>query len=189
MWTFTATGILFTIVSVSLSLLCALQTVAQDHVLALISASFFTRKCFLQKLLENNSIEIFTCSFLTDRNTWNAKIIQATPQNSHIIKLLSLRSVFIAFLFFHSGPLGLWYKTILPRLRSSPERSPRQKPLKFKHIDVTSTTIIKSCCLQQSKCSRGRAFKFKASHENYPRFLRSSESIFIAVQTLYFQKP
>lgn len=39
---------------------------------------------------KSNSIETVSHVILTDRNSLNAKAIQATPQNSHIIKLIFL---------------------------------------------------------------------------------------------------
>lgn len=49
----------------------------------------------------NNSIET-SHRFGTDRNSRNAKIIQATPQNSHIIITTTIfSSVFFSFFFWH----------------------------------------------------------------------------------------
>lgn len=43
---------------------------------------------------KSNSIETVSHVILTDRNSLNAEAIQATPQNSHIIKLILFLLVF-----------------------------------------------------------------------------------------------
>lgn len=98
------------------SSLCSFQTVAKDHVLTssflgfnfvfilIFTQNLNNKKCQIKKLRretdnrtrKNNSIETVSHVILTDRNTRNAKIIQATPQNSHIIiKLFFLSTFFL----------------------------------------------------------------------------------------------
>lgn len=122
---------------------------------------------------KNNSIEI-SHVILTDRNNRNAKIIQATPQNSHIIKLIPNFCFVLSFLTFYSvfhSSFCMWYNNL--RLACCFFVFMEIKAFKFKHIDVTSTTIIKSCC--PIHCI---AFIFKASHGNYSAF-GESRKIFL----------
>lgn len=120
--------------------------------------------------------------FLTDRNTRNAKIIQATPQNSHII-IIKLIFDFLPFVLTVFLRLLRSLPPILavvkgPKVCSlditiSSSSSRQTQPLKFKHIDVTSTAIIKSSCLfsrLSPLLSPTSHFVFKASHENYSAF-------------------
>lgn len=148
MWTSTATGrILCTIV-------CFAPNSSQKIMFS-INFCFFSwskkrqtkqKMCCFQKLLER-IIQLNLHMFVFDRQ----KYLKCQNNSSNTSE------------FSHNKTLCSLL--LLSTLNSSLKRRPKKKPLKLRHIDVTSTTIIKSCCLQQSKCSHGRTFKFKATHE------------------------